>query len=188
MRIVGGTYKGRRIASPPNDKTRPTSDRLRESLFNRLAHSIDGFQLEGARVLDLFAGTGALGLEALSRGASFALFVEEASPVRGVIRRNIEDLELTGVTKLFKRDATKLGKLQRLAPFNLLFLDPPYGKSLAEKALESCRTGGWIEENALIILEEAKSSTITWPDTITPFDTRTTGDTTLHFARYTSNN
>ena len=187
MRIVGGTFKGRRIASPTSDKTRPTSDRLRESLFNRLAHSIEGFDLEGARVLDLFAGTGALGLEALSRGASFALFVEEASPARGVIRRNIEDLELTGTTKLFKRDATKLGKLQRLAPFNLIFLDPPYGKSLGEKALESSANGGWLQDNALIILEEAKSSEIHWPQPFTPFDTRTTGDNTLHFARYTPN-
>lgn len=184
MRIVGGQHKGKKLSPPTSDKTRPTSDRLRESLFNRLTHGIDGFELEGARVLDLFAGTGALGLEALSRGAAFALFVEDASAARGTIRRNIETLEETGRTKLFKRDATRLGKMQRFEPFTLIFLDPPYGKSLAEKALESAIDGGWLAENALIVLEESKSSQITWPDTLTPLDTRTTGDTTLHLARY----
>jgi 16S rRNA (guanine966-N2)-methyltransferase len=183
MRIVGGTHKGRKLNTPSSNSTRPTSDRARESLFNRLAHGIDGFELENARVLDLFAGTGALGLESLSRGANFALLVEDASPARGVIRRNIEELEFTGQTKLFKRDATKLGKLQRFAPFNLIFLDPPYGKSLGEQALKSAMEGGWLEDNALIILEEAKSNEITWPEGITPVDTRSIGDSNFHFAR-----
>jgi len=184
MRIVGGQHKGKKLFTPKSDQTRPTSDRVREALFNRLSHGLDEFQLEGARILDLFAGTGALGLEALSRGGSFAFFIENNVEARGLIRQNIEHLQRTGHTKLFRRDATNLGPLKRQAPFDLIFLDPPYNKGLGEKALQSAITGQWLNKNALIILEEAKQATITWPEEITPLDTRTFGDTTIHFARY----
>ena len=183
MRIVGGQNKGAKLVTPKSNKTRPTSDKVRESLFNRLTHGREGFELEGARVLDLFAGTGALGLEALSRGAAFAVFIEEAVEARGLIRRNIEQLERTGQTKLFRRNATNLGPLKRFEPFNLVFLDPPYNKGLGEKALQSAIEGNWLTENALIILEEAKDAIINWPDHCTPLSEHTYGDTTLHMAK-----
>ncbi len=111
MRIVGGDFKGRALFAPPGSTTRPTSDRVRESIFNILAHG--DYALEGARVIDLFAGTGAMGLEALSRGAVHALFVEEAAAARAAIRRNVEALNLTGRTRTFRRDATSLGPIPR---------------------------------------------------------------------------
>lgn len=184
MRIVGGTHRGKKLHTPSSNQTRPTSDRVREALFNRLSHGIEDFELEGARVLDLFAGTGALGLEAMSRGASFALFVEDATPARGLIRRNIEELELTGQTKLFRRNALHLGPLKQQEPFSLIFLDPPYSKAMGERALASALEGGWLAKTTLVILEEAKSATIEWPGSITPIDARSYGDTTIHFARY----
>ncbi|HEX7775924.1 MAG TPA: RsmD family RNA methyltransferase, partial [Parvibaculum sp.] len=142
MRVVGGLHRGRAIAAPPGQLVRPTSDRVRESLFNILAHHDFGtFDLEGARVLDLFAGTGALGIEAISRGASFALFVDDAAEARAAIRENMEALGLTGNAKLYKRDATALGpRPGSVGPaFSLLFADPPYGKGLAQRALISAR-------------------------------------------------
>ena len=183
MRIVGGKHKGKKLFTPKSDITRPTSDRVREALFNRLVHGIEDFELDGVRVLDLFAGTGALGLEALSRGASFAVFIEQAIEPRGLIRRNIELLECTGQTKLFRRDATNLGPLKRFEPFDLIFLDPPYDKGLGEQALASALEGGWIKKNALIVLEESKNAQINWPAPLTSIDTRTFGDTNIHFAQ-----
>lgn len=155
-------------------------------MFNRLTHGIDNFDLEGCRVLDLFAGTGALGLEALSRGAAFTLFIDDAVEPRGLIRRNIEHLEYTGQTKLFRRNALNLGPL-KLSPFDLIFLDPPYDKQLGEKALTSAIEGQWLNPNALIILEESKKATITWPGSISNIDTRSFGTTTMHFARFKPN-
>ena len=183
MRIVGGKHKGKKLFTPKSDKTRPTSDRVREALFNRLVHGIEDFELDGVRVLDLFAGTGALGLEALSRGGSFAVFIEQAIEPRGLIRRNIELLECTGQTKLFRRDATHLGPLKRFEPFDLIFLDPPYNKGLGEQALTSALEGGWIKDNALLVLEESKNAEINWPVSLTLIDTRTFGDTHIHFAQ-----
>jgi 16S rRNA (guanine966-N2)-methyltransferase len=154
MRIVGGTFRGRSIAAPKSQAIRPTADRLRESLFNILAHGY-GNQVAGARVLDLFAGTGALGLEAMSRGAAFALFVDDGAEARALIRGNVEALGLGGTTKIFRRDATKLGQAHPVDPFTLVFLDPPYGQGLAEKALASALEGGWIAPDALMVVEEA---------------------------------
>lgn len=155
MRIVGGRFKGRAIAAPPGRDTRPTSDRARESLFNVLAHADWSPGLEGRRVLDLFAGSGGLGLEAMSRGAAFALFVETDAGARGVIRDNVEALGLFGATRIHRRDATDLGlKPAGLgAPFDLVFLDPPYHKGLGETALAKLRSGGWIEAGALVVFE-----------------------------------
>ncbi|HUD49950.1 16S rRNA (guanine(966)-N(2))-methyltransferase RsmD [Parvibaculum sp.] len=178
MRIVGGAHKGRAIAAPPGHNVRPTSDRVREALFNILAHADFGsFDLEGARVLDLFAGTGALGLEAISRGASFALFVEEDADARGAIRENMEALGLTGHAKIYKRDATALGpRPGSVGPaFSLVFLDPPYGKGLAERALLSARDGGWVEPDALFVVEEAASSKFAAPEGFEELDRRKYG-------------
>jgi len=155
MRIVGGQFKGRAIAAPQGRDTRPTSDRARESIFNVLAHADWSPGIEGRRVLDLFAGSGALGLEAMSRGAAFALFVETESAARGAIRDNIEALGLFGNTRIHRRDATDLGvKPAGLGdPFDMVFLDPPYGKGLGERALVRLGDGGWITPDALITLE-----------------------------------
>ena len=157
MRIVGGRFRGRRFAAPRSPTIHPTSDRLREALFNILAHSY-GDPVTGARVLDLFAGTGALGLEALSRGAAFALFVDQGAEARALIRQNVATLGLGGVTRIYRRDVTKLGPVHPLAPFSLAFLDPPYGKGLAERALTSARDGGWLSSDALVVVEESAQS------------------------------
>ncbi len=161
MRIVGGRFKGRAIAAPPGRDTRPTSDRARENLFNILAHAEWSPGVEGMRVLDLFAGSGALGLEAMSRGAAFALFVETDASARGVIRDNVEALGLFGNTRIHRRDATDLGvKPAGLgAPFDLVFLDPPYHKGLGQAALGKLAAGGWIGADALIVFECATDET-----------------------------
>jgi 16S rRNA (guanine966-N2)-methyltransferase len=157
MRIVGGKFKGRALAAPHGRDTRPTSDRARESIFNVLTHAEWSRGIEERRVLDLFAGSGALGLEAMSRGAAFALFVETSAAARGAIRDNIEALGLFGSTRIHRRDATDLGvKPAGLGdPFDLVFLDPPYGQGLAERALARLGDGGWITPEALLILEVA---------------------------------
>src|SRR5215213_8923116 len=134
MRIVGGRLRGRGLAGPKSQAVRPTADRLRETLFNVLVHAY-GDPVTHARVLDLFAGTGALGLEAMSRGAAFALFVDEGAEARALLRENVATLGLGGSTRIFRRDATKLGDAHPIEPFALALLDPPYGRALAETAL-----------------------------------------------------
>ncbi|MEM1036083.1 MAG: 16S rRNA (guanine(966)-N(2))-methyltransferase RsmD [Pseudomonadota bacterium] len=157
MRIVAGQFKGRTIVAPKTDATRPTSDRARESLFNMLAHADYAPALEGARVIDLFAGSGALGLEAISRGAAFCLFVETAHTARGAIRDNVDALGLFGVTRVHRRSATDLGLRPAGlgAPFDLAFMDPPYRKGLVEPCLKTLRDGGWLSDDALIVVETA---------------------------------
>ena len=161
---------------------RPTSDRLRESLFNVLVHAY-GDTVEGARVLDLFAGTGALGFEALSRGAGFALLVDDGTEARGIIRENQMALGLAGFSRIFRRDATKLGPITGMAPFGLVFCDPPYRKGLGEKALASAREGGWLASDALIVLEEAADAEITLPEGFEELDRRDYGETQVRFLR-----
>lgn len=151
--MVGGTFRGRALKSPASQAIRPTTDRLRQALFNVLAHAYDD-AADGARVLDLFSGTGALGIEALSRGATFALFVEEAVEARALIRENVEALGLTGATRIFRRDATRLGDCPAGEAYSLVFCDPPYGKGLGETALLGARAGGWLAPDALIVVEE----------------------------------
>ncbi len=184
MRVVAGKLRGRALATPDDQRIRPTSDRVREAMFNILAHGIDDFTLEGARVLDLFAGTGALGIEALSRGARACVFVEEDPGARGLIRRNIEAFGLTGVTHVYRRDATDLGDSGNRDPFTLVLLDPPYAKGLGERALTAAANGGWLATNAVIVLEERAGSAIALPDGFTVFDQRTWGDTMALFARF----
>ena len=184
MRIVGGQFRGRAIAAPGDQSTRPTSDKVRESIFNILAHSIPDFAIEGTRVLDLFAGTGALGLEALSRGASYCLFVEEGAEARALIRRNVEAFALTGITKIFRRDATSLGPAGSQSPFSLVFLDPPYGKGLAEGALAAAVGGGWLIPGAIAVIEERKGASLALPSQFAEQDRRSWGDTQVLFARY----
>lgn len=146
-------------------------------MFNILAHGIDGFEIEGARVLDLFAGTGALGLEALSRGARYALFIDDSAQARGIIRQNIETLQLTGIAKIWRRGATKLGPAGNIEPFDLVFLDPPYGKGLGEEALQCVLEGGWITDQGIAVLEEAADAEISVPEGFLELDRRVYGDT-----------
>ncbi len=183
MRIVGGRFRGRAISAPAGALTRPTSDKVRESLFNILVHGIEGFEIEGARVLDLFAGTGALGLEALSRGAAYCLFVEDNAEARGIVRENIEALGLTGASKVWRRDATKLGPAAPMQPFQLLFADPPYGIGLGELALGAAVNGGWLSAGAVCVLEERADITPVIPAALVLLDRRTYGDSALHFLR-----
>lgn len=183
MRIVGGRFRGREIASPSGAAVRPTSDRVRESVFNILTHGIPGFAIEGARVIDLFSGTGALGLEALSRGAAYCLFVEESPEARALIRTNIETLGLTGVTRIFRRDATDLGPAGNMPAYALAFLDPPYGKGLAEKALQALRDGNWLTPGAIAVIEERAGAGIALPAGFEELDRRTYGDTEVLFVR-----
>ena len=182
MRVIGGRLRGRNIAGPSTQAIRPTQDRLRESLFNILLHAY-GDPITGGRVLDLFAGTGALGLEALSRGAGFALFVDDGIEARALLRQNVETLGVAGFSRIFRRDATKLGPAHPVEPFSLAFLDPPYGKALAEQALASARDGGWLLPDALVLVEEAKDAAFKTPDGFDELERRDYDDTEFVFLR-----
>jgi 16S rRNA (guanine966-N2)-methyltransferase len=178
MRVVGGRLRGRVLATPASDSIRPTADRLREALFDILMHAYAD-PVTGARVLDLFAGTGALGIEALSRGAAFALLVDDAAPARALIRANVAALGLGGVSKIFRRDATRLGAAHPLEPFSLVFLDPPYGRGLAERALASAHAGGWLAPDALVVVEEAARAAFAAPAGFDELERRRYDDTAL---------
>ena len=155
-------------------RLRPTSDRVREALFNLLTNGARGDAVAGARVLDLFAGTGALGLEALSRGADHATFVEDGGAGRALIRRNVEFARAGGATRLLRRDATRLGP-NRGGAFDLILLDPPYGRGLGERALASALDGGWVAPGAVVAWEEARA--MAPPEGFAPLDARRYGET-----------
>lgn len=154
MRVIAGKYRGQHLHQPKSDAIRPTTDRNREALFNILQHGVEDFEFEDIRVLDLFSGTGALGIEALSRGAGFCLFVDDSAAARALVRQNIEKLNLTGITKIFRRNATRLGESGRFGQFDLIFCDPPYGQNLGNQAIASALEGGWISDSAILVLEE----------------------------------
>jgi len=183
MRVVGGRLRGRALAGPKSSGIRPTADRLRESLFNILVHAYDD-PITGTRVLDLFAGTGALGIEALSRGASFTLFVDDGAQARALLRENVTALGLGGVTRIFRRDATKLGAAHPVEPFSLAFVDPPYGQGLAEAALVSARDGGWLAPAALIVVEEAAKAAFAPPPGFLELERRAYDDTEFVLCRF----
>ena len=178
MRIIAGSRKGASILAPRGLDTRPTGDRVREAAFNLIG------PVDDAEVLDLYAGSGAMGLEALSRGAAFALFVDDAAEARALLRENIAALGLAGVTRVFRRDAAKLGTAHPLAPFSLAFLDPPYGRGLAEAALASARVGGWLTPAALIVVEEAASAAFAAPEGFDELERRRYDDTALIVLRH----
>jgi 16S rRNA (guanine966-N2)-methyltransferase len=185
MRVVGGRLRGRPLAAPKSKAIRPTADRLRQSLFNILLHAY-GDPIAGARVLDLFAGTGALGIEASSHGAAFVLFVDDGAEARALIRETTTALGLGGMTRIFRRDATRLGPAHPLEPFSLAFLDPPYGQNLAATALASARAGGWLSPGAFIVVEETGKARFAAPAGFTEFDRRAYDDTELIFLRFNS--
>jgi 16S rRNA (guanine966-N2)-methyltransferase len=184
MRITGGKLGGRRLVAPDDIQVRPTSDRTRQAIFNILQHNDfgTGFSLEGATVLDLFAGTGALGIEALSHGARWCLLVDDSADSRAIQRENVELLGLTGATRIWRRDATDLGPLGPSAggPFNLVFLDPPYRQELIPKALASLKEGGWLADHALLVAEMNASEDFEAPG-FTLMDERDYGETRVRF-------
>ncbi len=183
MRVVGGALKGRNLLAPASRDIRPTSERLRESIFDILAHRY-GAALAGARVVDLFAGSGALGIEALSRGAHFALFIDNGAEARALLRGNVEALGLGGVSRIWRADATALGKAPAGEPFRLAFLDPPYGMGLAPLALRAMRAGGWLQAGAICVIEEAAQAEIGPCPGFAMVDERLYGDTRLALLRY----
>jgi len=161
MRVTSGKQKGRALIAPEDARVRPTSDKVRQAIFNILVNGM-GIELDGLAVADLFAGTGALGIEALSRGAKFCLFVDDSTDSRALQRQNVEALGLTGVSKIWRRDATDLGPCGASSggPFDLVFLDPPYRNGLAERALTSLKDGGWLTANSVVVIETATNETL----------------------------
>lgn len=180
MRIIAGRFKGRALAALGKGDAaahlRPTTDRTRESLFNVLGGGKFGDPIPDARVLDLFAGTGALGLEALSRGARWATFVEKGRVSENILARNVALCGVGEHIKITRRDATRLGANPDL-PYDLVFLDPPYGKGLGEKAVLSAMSGGWLAPKALIVWEE--NALPAPPSGLRVLDSRRYGDTTI---------
>lgn len=185
MRIIAGKHRGLALASVgKGDEAahlRPTTDRVRESLFNVLAnHGAP----DGMRVLDLFAGTGALGFEAISRGATHVTFVDDGTKARALLRRNVELTRSQGVTKIYRRDATQLGE-NRGAAFSLVFLDPPYGKALGASALVAAVAGGWLASGALVVWEEAAAQEAPGPN-FRVLDQRRYGDSYVTLLEWTA--
>jgi 16S rRNA (guanine966-N2)-methyltransferase len=183
VRIVGGEFRGRSLAAPKSNAIRPTADRTRESLFNILSHAYPE-AMDGTRMMDIFAGTGAVGLEAASRGCRHVLFVESSVEGRGLLWENIDALGLHGRTRMLRRDATDLGSVGNLEPFHVLFADPPYGQGLGEKAFAAAAEGGWLVPGALAILEERADVVVSPPAAYVFLEVRTFGDSKMHFYRY----
>jgi 16S rRNA (guanine966-N2)-methyltransferase len=182
VRVVGGEFRGRPLATPSDATIRPTSDRVRQTLFDILTHSY-GDPLPEARVLDLFAGTGALGIEAISRGAASVVFVDEGADARGIIRANVEAFGLTGRTRIFRRDATRLGDSGTVPAFDVVFADPPYRRGLGEQALAAALAGGWVKDGAIVVLEEDAAAAIHPVEGLTIEESRRIGDTQIVFFR-----
>jgi 16S rRNA (guanine966-N2)-methyltransferase len=185
MRIVGGSFRGRRLVAPEGQSTRPTADRTREALFNVLRHAAWAPRLEGARVMDLFAGSGALGLEALSRGAAHCLFVDRSAPARAAIGANIAALALEARARIVGRDAAKLAPRGGVdgPAFDLAFLDPPYGQGLAGPALERLAEGDWLTKRALVAVERGLAEPAPSPAGYELLDERNWGPATISFLR-----
>lgn len=183
MRIVAGKFRGKQLNSPTDDSIRPTSDRVRESVFNILSSRLGPVFTE-KRVLDLFAGTGALGFEALSRGAAHVTFVDTGAESRGLIRDHIQAFGAAGITKLLRRDATALGTPGTFGQFDLIFLDPPYAQGLGEKALAELASNGWIAPGATIVWEESSDVEVTIPEGFELEDTREYGAAAIRFLSF----
>ena len=184
MRIIGGQRRGLRLADVGGGDAaahlRPTSDRIRETIFNLLINGGYANPLNGARVLDLFAGTGALGLEALSRGAAHATFVDDGATALGLIKRNVTLMDAASISRVLRQNATRL-PYNPDAPHEIAFLDPPYGKGLGETALKSCAAGNWLAPGALVVWEEGTAPPL--PSGFTQMDQRKYGDTVITILR-----
>ncbi|WEF23773.1 16S rRNA (guanine(966)-N(2))-methyltransferase RsmD [Paracoccus sp. S3-43] len=186
MRIVGGSLRGLKLAEigagDAAAHLRPTTDRVRESIFNLLVNGTHGNPIPGARVLDLFAGTGALGLEALSRGAAQASFVDDGARAQALIRSNVAKARMEGAAALLRQDAARLAA-NRDVPFDLVFMDPPYAQGLGERAIASALAGGWLAPGAVVVWEESRPPVIAAP--LVQIDQRRYGDTLVTLARLT---
>ena len=184
MRIVAGAHRGRTLVAPKGQSTRPTADRTRQALFNVLEHAAWSPGLIGVRVLDLFAGSGALGIEALSRGAKHCLLVDNDAGAVAAIHDNIAALRLGAAAAVQRRDATKpTARPPGEAPFDLVFLDPPYAKGLAEPTLAALTGGGWLEEEALVVVERGAGESDLVASDLTLIDTRTWGAARMWFLK-----
>ena len=184
MRVVGGKLRGRALVTPKDSDVRPTSDRVREAVFNILEHGIEDFEIKGANVLDLFAGTGALGIEALSRGAAQGVFVDNVAASRALIQENIQALGLGGIATIFRRGAMDLGAAYRKLSFQLVFADPPYGKGLGEQAIAAAIASGWLADGAVIVIEESAEAEVMLPEACEEIDQRRYGNTQVVIGRY----
>jgi 16S rRNA (guanine966-N2)-methyltransferase len=186
LRIVSGEFRGKTLVAPSGEATRPTSDRARQAIFNILEHAAWSRGLRGTRVIDLFAGSGALGFEALSRGAAFCLFVETDEAARGAIRQNVDAMHLFGRTRVHRRDATDLGVRPGAdgPAFDLAFLDPPYGKGLGERALERLAAGGWLAEGAVVVFERGAGEAPFAVAGYEALDARDYGAARVHFLKF----
>jgi 16S rRNA (guanine966-N2)-methyltransferase len=183
MRIVAGTFRGRAVVAPKGQSTRPTADRTRQALFNVLEHAAWAPALDGRRVLDLFAGSGALGLEAISRGAACCLFLDRNAAAREAILANVGALGLADRIRIERRDAVTLGIRTSAdgAPFDLAFLDPPYGQGLGEAALARLAAGAWLAAGSLVVLERGAAEPASTPDGFRLLDERTWGAARVSF-------
>jgi len=186
MRIVSGSFRGKTLAAPPGEATRPTSDRARQAIFNILEHAPWSDGVRDVRVMDLFAGSGALGFEALSRGAAFCLFVETDEAARGAIRENVDAMSLFGQTRVHRRDATDLGVRPGAdgPAFGLAFLDPPYGQGLGEASLAKLAQGGWLAPGATVVFERGVGEPDFAVAGFEPLDVRDYGAARVHFLRF----
>jgi 16S rRNA (guanine966-N2)-methyltransferase len=184
MRIIGGQWRGLKLAEvgagDPRAHLRPTSDRVREAIFNLLINGGYGSPVTGARVLDLFAGTGALGLEALSRGAADLTLIDDGTAARGLIGKNIALCRTAATAHHLRHNATHLPPNPDL-PYSLIFLDPPYGKGLGEAALAAARAGNWLAPGALVVWEEGTA--LAPPQGFDQLDQRRYGDTIVTILR-----
>jgi 16S rRNA (guanine966-N2)-methyltransferase len=188
MRITGGTFRSRAISSPRGDETRPTSDRVREALFSILTSRADGPALEGARVLDLYAGTGALGLEALSRGAAQVVFVERRRETLTALRANIASLGVEKETRVISRSVESvMGEaVGDLGAFDVIFADPPYAdvqSGAAPRTLDRILGAGALAAGGLFVLEHASKTSSPTLKSVTCLDFRRYGDTQITFYR-----
>lgn len=185
MRIVSGEFRGKALVTPEGDRTRPTSDRARQAVFNILEHAVWSPGVRDLRIIDLFAGSGALGFEALSRGAAFCLFVETDDAARGAIRENVDAMGLFGRTRVHRRDATDLGVRPGAdgPAFDMAFLDPPYAKGLGEKALERLAAGGWLAPGAVVLFERGSDEPDFHVEGYEKLDARDYGAARVHFLR-----
>jgi 16S rRNA (guanine966-N2)-methyltransferase len=188
LRIVSGEFRGKTLVAPPGAATRPTSDRARQAIFNILEHAPWSTGVREARVIDLFAGSGALGFEALSRGAAFCLFVETDEAARGAIRQNVDAMHLFGRTRVHRRDATDLGVRPGAdgPAFDLAFLDPPYAKGLGERALARLAAGGWLAPGAVVVFERGAGEADVAVDGYEALDARDYGAARIDFLRYST--
>jgi len=186
LRIVSGDFRGKALATPAGDATRPTSDRARQAIFNILEHAAWSPGVRERRVIDLFAGSGALGFEALSRGATFCLFIETDEAARGAIRENVDGMGLFGRTRVHRRSAIDLGVRPGAdgPAFDLAFLDPPYAKGLGEQALQRLAEGGWLAPEAVVVFERGVSEPPFDVAGFTDLDVRDYGAARVHFLRY----